>query len=82
MFVLNYFCSRIVPAFLIIMMFYALIMPTFSDGPLWTFRAELESRRCRDNWWLNLLFLNNYIHSDDQARNIIKTKIPLDVSQK
>lgn len=38
----------------------AIVIPTFSDGPMW---PEMVSKRigdsCRKNWWSNLLFINN-----------------------
>lgn len=39
----------------------AIIVPLLSDGPMW---PEMVSKRigqsCRQNWWSNLLFINNF----------------------
>lgn len=34
------------------------------DGPIWKKATETEYRFCRNYWWINLLYLNNYIAYD------------------
>ncbi|KAG8310549.1 hypothetical protein J6590_062678, partial [Homalodisca vitripennis] len=58
---------RIVPTYLLMMGVVGWLLPHMSDGPLWHKRVGLESRRCQENWWLNLLFINNYVHADNQC---------------
>ncbi|XP_054260023.1 nose resistant to fluoxetine protein 6-like [Macrosteles quadrilineatus] len=58
---------RIVPPYLVMMGIMGWILPTMSEGPLWDKRVGLEAQRCQDNWWVNLLFINNYYHADNQC---------------
>uniref|UniRef100_A0A182K8B2 Nose resistant-to-fluoxetine protein N-terminal domain-containing protein n=1 Tax=Anopheles christyi TaxID=43041 RepID=A0A182K8B2_9DIPT len=55
---------RLTPAYLAVIALYATWLPRLGDGPLWTERMELEQRRCRQSWWLNLLYVNNYFGTD------------------
>lgn len=58
---------RIVPPYLVMMGIVGWILPHMSEGPLWTKRVGLEAQRCQQNWWLNLLFINNYVHADNEC---------------
>ncbi|CAH2089103.1 unnamed protein product [Euphydryas editha] len=51
---------------------YALIIATIStwmrhigDGPLWPMVVTSEANICRQYWWANIFYFNNYIYSDD-----------------
>nr|XP_018899950.1 PREDICTED: nose resistant to fluoxetine protein 6-like [Bemisia tabaci] len=55
---------RIVPLYALIIALYTFVMPNLGDGPLWNRFVEREVNYCRKNWWLNLLFINNYVHAD------------------
>lgn len=37
------------------------------DGPLWSPMVEDEAVRCRDKWWVQVLFANNFIKPDDRC---------------
>ncbi|XP_054263578.1 nose resistant to fluoxetine protein 6-like isoform X2 [Macrosteles quadrilineatus] len=58
---------RIAPVYMLVVAFYAFVFPHLGDGPLWRERLLRESTRCLDNWWANLLFINNYVHDDNQC---------------
>lgn len=39
----------------------AILSPLFGDGPLWPETVDKRlGQACRNNWWSNLLFINNY----------------------
>lgn len=44
----------------------AIVVPLLSDGPMW---PEMVSKRiggaCRQNWWSNLLFINNFLSESE-----------------
>lgn len=44
--------------------FYSFVLIHLSDGPLWKHMAVKESENCQQNWWTNLLFVNNYVNAD------------------
>lgn len=49
---------RIVPVLGLVMIANAELLPSLGNGPLWTGR-EL-GKACREYWWTNLLFINNF----------------------
>nr|XP_018899951.1 PREDICTED: nose resistant to fluoxetine protein 6-like [Bemisia tabaci] len=55
---------RIVPLYALVIAFYTFVMPSLGEGPVWNRFVERDVAYCRKNWWLNLLFINNYVHSD------------------
>ncbi|KAM8704392.1 hypothetical protein ACLKA7_008922 [Drosophila subpalustris] len=36
-------------------------------GPLWRHIYEREQLACRKNWWTNLLFINNFVRTDERC---------------
>lgn len=36
-------------------------------GPMWKHIVEKEQMACRKNWWLNLLYINNYVNRDESV---------------
>lgn len=46
---------------------FAFILPYMGDGPLWKLIVYPEAEFCRKNWWTNLLFINNYVHSNEMV---------------
>lgn len=55
---------RLLPQYAVIVAFYCTLLAKLGSGPLWKEKVLLEQERCRETWWTNLLFLNNYIHTD------------------
>ncbi|XP_055612417.1 nose resistant to fluoxetine protein 6-like isoform X2 [Uranotaenia lowii] len=55
---------RLTPAYAAIIALYATWLPRLGSGPLWNQRMMLEQARCRASWWLNALYINNYIGTD------------------
>lgn len=56
---------RLTPAYLAVIAVYATWLPRLGSGPLWQARMGLEQERCRRSWWLNVLYVNNYVGTDD-----------------
>uniref|UniRef100_A0A182QX25 Nose resistant-to-fluoxetine protein N-terminal domain-containing protein n=1 Tax=Anopheles farauti TaxID=69004 RepID=A0A182QX25_9DIPT len=56
---------RLTPAYLAVIALYATWLPRLGDGPLWSERMALEQHRCRQSWWLNVLYVNNYFGTDN-----------------
>lgn len=53
---------RLTPAYAMMIGFYATLFYKVSSGPHWDQWVGANRDYCRENWWLNLLYLNNYIH--------------------
>ena len=53
---------RLTPAYAMMIGFYATLFYKINSGPHWDQWVGANRDYCRENWWLNLLYLNNYIH--------------------
>jgi peptidoglycan/LPS O-acetylase OafA/YrhL len=49
---------RITPPLMLIIMFTTALTPFIGSGPIYPYSYGLEWL-CRDNWWANLLYINN-----------------------
>ncbi|KAL4091363.1 hypothetical protein QTP88_026065 [Uroleucon formosanum] len=58
---------RIFPTYISIIVIFAFVLPYMGDGPLWKLIVYPEAEFCRKNWWTNLLFINNYVHSNEMC---------------
>ncbi|OXU18191.1 hypothetical protein TSAR_005433 [Trichomalopsis sarcophagae] len=54
---------RLTPAYMVIVGLYVTWLPRLDSGPLWS-RMKLENERCHASWWANLLYVNNYVNTD------------------
>lgn len=52
------------PVYGLMIAFHTFVLLHLADGPLWKKIAIQESNYCQQNWWSNLLFINNYIDAD------------------
>lgn len=60
-------CFRILPTYITVIVIFALFLPYMGDGPLWKLIIYPEAEYCRKNWWTNLLFINNYVNSEEMV---------------
>ncbi|XP_063697874.1 nose resistant to fluoxetine protein 6-like [Culicoides brevitarsis] len=56
---------RLIPMVIFIIFLNATVLIHLQNGPLWKMIGETERSFCRNNWWSNVLFINNYIHVQD-----------------
>ncbi|GFS78838.1 nose resistant to fluoxetine protein 6 [Nephila pilipes] len=54
---------RFTPAYAFILALM-IITPTWGSGPSWYTHLNPIYNNCKDHWWYNLLYINNYIDSD------------------
>lgn len=59
---------RLMPQLTIFMLMTTLI-PLFGSGPIWNKHIGAQVNICYDNWWQNILCLQNFI----DANNMVKT---------
>ncbi|XP_025162708.1 nose resistant to fluoxetine protein 6-like [Harpegnathos saltator] len=55
---------RLTPLYATIIGFYIWVLPQLGSGPFWNIVVE-ESAHCAKNWWLNLLYINNYVANSE-----------------
>uniref|UniRef100_A0A1A9WWJ6 Acyltransferase 3 domain-containing protein n=1 Tax=Glossina brevipalpis TaxID=37001 RepID=A0A1A9WWJ6_9MUSC len=51
---------RLIPSLGIFILFNVSVLPYLGDGPFWRHITEPERVFCRENWWHNILMINNY----------------------
>lgn len=56
---------RLTPAYIAMIALYTTWLPKMGSGPLWKSRIGLEEERCEMSWWANLLYINNYVGSEN-----------------
>ncbi|XP_060875360.1 nose resistant to fluoxetine protein 6-like [Metopolophium dirhodum] len=66
-FLVIYRIIRIYPTYITVIVIFAFVLPYMGDGPLWKLIVYPEAEFCRKNWWTNLLFINNYVHSNEMC---------------
>lgn len=59
------FFLRIFPVYATLIATYIFILPYLNDGPYWRMMIYRETERCQKNWWTNVLFINNYVNTDE-----------------
>ncbi|KOB64652.1 Nose resistant to fluoxetine protein 6, partial [Operophtera brumata] len=63
-FILGGHACLVTPAYLVVILFYMTWFPKIGEGPLWDDRLMLEQERCMASWWTNILYINNYVNTD------------------
>ncbi|XP_047118230.1 O-acyltransferase like protein-like [Schistocerca piceifrons] len=56
---------RLVPAYVAVVAVYATLLERAGAGPLWRQTIGPQADWCRRHWYLNLLFLNNYVATEE-----------------
>ncbi|XP_052565831.1 O-acyltransferase like protein-like [Culex pipiens pallens] len=57
--------KRLLPVYLFMILIVATLFRRIPIGPLYDRIVGAESSNCRTNWWINLLFVNNYVNGND-----------------
>uniref|UniRef100_A0A182FHE2 Acyltransferase 3 domain-containing protein n=1 Tax=Anopheles albimanus TaxID=7167 RepID=A0A182FHE2_ANOAL len=52
---------RLTPVYGFMVLLDATWLIRLQDGPIWRRLAETERTFCRNNWWANVLYVNNYL---------------------
>lgn len=63
------FCCRFLPSVAVVVGFYATWLRHIPFGPMGIGVCE-ESERCRQNWWTNILFIQNHVNRYYMVCNI------------
>lgn len=56
---------RLTPPFAVMILIAATIVTYLGDGPIWHKVMEPKIAQCKTHWWLDLLYVQNYITIDD-----------------
>ena len=65
-------CCSLSPVYMILIGVLVSLFVYFGDGPLWPYfdLTHLLYDACKNNWWTNLLYVNNIVHPSQQVRYI------------
>ncbi|XP_030747215.1 nose resistant to fluoxetine protein 6-like [Sitophilus oryzae] len=55
---------RLLFMYVVILVFHNTLLSKLGSGPLWKRRVEKEMESCRASWWTNILFINNYVNTN------------------
>ncbi|CAG9862564.1 unnamed protein product [Phyllotreta striolata] len=55
---------RLTPLYAVVVFYYATYFKYSGNGPMWKTIIYPEVEDCRNNWWANLLYINNYVNVD------------------
>ncbi|KAF5305499.1 hypothetical protein FQA39_LY01590 [Lamprigera yunnana] len=56
---------RLTPSYAVVIGLYATILKKLNNGPLWNEKILAEQNRCIESWWINLLYINNYVNAEN-----------------
>ncbi|KAK7866349.1 hypothetical protein R5R35_003276 [Gryllus longicercus] len=55
---------RLTPALAIVLLLTVSLLNFMGTGPLWNTVYDYQREACEQNWWTNLLYVNNFVHTD------------------
>jgi peptidoglycan/LPS O-acetylase OafA/YrhL len=58
---------RFAPLLLLTILMHSTWLYRVGSGPLWDKVNFAERQFCRQNWWINMLFLDNYIRVEEKC---------------
>lgn len=57
---------RILPPYMLVIMFSANLSKYLGTGPVYP-KGGFEQNQCNGTWWTNLLFINNFVKTDQMV---------------
>lgn len=60
---------RMTPLMMAVIAFCAVLLPYCGDGPRWRESVAIYDLTCQANWWVNAMYLQNFIHRTDMCLN-------------
>lgn len=58
-----------------VIFYYATVFNYIGKGPLWKVVAGADSEDCKNNWWANLLYINNYVKADHMVSIFVMIQV-------
>lgn len=59
---------RLVPIYGLVILFMTSAFKYLGEGPIWRKLKESQEINCKENYWLNLLFINNFVNQSKIVR--------------
>lgn len=67
---------RVTPSYFVVISLYMTWLDKLGSGPLWDAKMQVEKERCLESWWTNILYINNYVNTENLVRIF---QIPINV---
>ncbi|XP_046748833.1 nose resistant to fluoxetine protein 6-like [Diprion similis] len=58
---------RLTPSVVVLILFLKFFLHRVANGPLWKTLLTLAVKPCDDNWWVNLLYLQNLVNPENMC---------------
>lgn len=71
--------TRLTPVYGFLIFFHATWLVRLLSGPIWRLYADVERSSCRNQFWRNLLYINNIFTTNEYVRNSIAMAIWYDI---
>lgn len=62
---------RYTPSLIAFVIFCGTLLPYITNGPEYQIFLERHYETCQKYWWATLLYMHNYIFSNDMVSNVI-----------
>jgi len=59
---------RLTPLMMVIIGFCAICLKYLGEGPVWLDSITMFDKWCEQNWWVNALYLHNFINHENMVR--------------
>ncbi|XP_015511171.2 nose resistant to fluoxetine protein 6 [Neodiprion lecontei] len=56
---------RLTPSVMVLVLFCAFLLHRIANGPIWNMMNYLVITPCQRNWWLNLLYVQNFVDKEN-----------------
>ena len=60
---------RMTPLMMVVIGICANVLPYLAGGPRWAEATSMYDSTCRSNWWLNALYLHNFVNTPQMCLN-------------
>ncbi|VDI33667.1 Hypothetical predicted protein [Mytilus galloprovincialis] len=60
---------RLTPPYMLVLMVYVSLFPYIGSGPLWK-KDGMEVNYCKDAWYYNFLYVNNFVNLKDTSSQV------------
>ena len=63
----SFFTLRLTPTYMFVLMLWMWVLPYMFSGPFWPQAPNGLDPSCQDNWWTNLLYINNVVNLEREV---------------
>ena len=61
---------RLTPSLAMLIVYHVTLFKYSGSGPFWKVGVDVIEKTCKSNWWINLLYIQNYYRETDPVEKI------------